>query len=135
MQTEIDDIRNSQMTSSDSSLKFHLFLADILGLIESVQAFLSKIEAISEPKIGINKNHPLLKSNPQSDDPVDFFLIEEIRKYVKMKPNRLGKQNFMGANGTFTSIGHATHIIRREVLVCDVALSVASKFLALQLTG
>ena len=26
---------------------------------------------------------------------------------MKAKPNRLGKQNFMGANGTFTSIGHA----------------------------
>ncbi|KAL5571502.1 hypothetical protein UlMin_021099 [Ulmus minor] len=115
IQTEIDDIRNSQTTSSDSSLKFHSFLADILGLIESVQASLPEIEAISEPKIGINETHPLLKSNPQSDDPADFFLIEEIRKYVKMKPNRLGKQNFMGANGTFTSIGHACFAMKKEL--------------------
>ncbi|KAL5567276.1 hypothetical protein UlMin_030440 [Ulmus minor] len=116
IQTEIDDIRNLQMTSSDSSLKFHSFLADILGLIESIQASLPKIEAISEPKIGINEtHHPLLKSNPQSDDPTDFFLIEEIRKYVKMKPNRLGKQNFMGANGTFTSIGHACFAMKKEL--------------------
>ncbi|KAL5550189.1 hypothetical protein UlMin_000365 [Ulmus minor] len=49
IQTEIDDIRNSQTTSYDSSLKFHSFLADILGLIESFQASLPKIEAIFEP--------------------------------------------------------------------------------------
>lgn len=34
------------------------------------------------------------------------LLIEEIQKYVKIKPNSLGKQNFTGANGTFTGIGH-----------------------------
>ncbi|KAL5582377.1 hypothetical protein UlMin_014819 [Ulmus minor] len=32
-----------------------------------------------------------------------------------MKPNRLGKQNFMGANGTFTSIGHACFAIKKEL--------------------
>ncbi|KAL5540666.1 hypothetical protein UlMin_042858 [Ulmus minor] len=86
-----------------------------LGSLLSVQASLPKIEAISEQKIGINETHPLLKSNPQSDDPTDFFLIEEIRKYVKMKPNRLGKQNFMGANGTFTSIAHACFAMKKEL--------------------
>jgi hypothetical protein len=37
---------------------------------------------------------------------VDFFGVEEIRKYIMPKDNRLGKKNFMGASATYSSIGH-----------------------------
>ncbi|CAM6100620.1 unnamed protein product [Calypogeia fissa] len=44
----------------------------------------------------------------ETTDPlVNFFLVEEIRKYLRIKHNRLGRKNFMGANATYASIGHA----------------------------
>lgn len=38
-----------------------------------------------------------------------------MKKYVRIKPNRLGKQNFMGANGMFTSIGRACFVMKKEL--------------------
>ncbi|KAJ7513722.1 hypothetical protein O6H91_23G012000 [Diphasiastrum complanatum] len=38
---------------------------------------------------------------------VNFFEIEEIRKYIIVRENRFGRKNFMGANATYASIGHA----------------------------
>ena len=82
-----------------------LFLADILGHLETIQFELKEEEV-----------HPLLKkTRRKGEEPANFFLVEEIRKYVRIKPNRLGKQNFMGANGTFTSIGHACFSMKKDL--------------------
>ncbi|XP_062090552.1 probable methyltransferase At1g29790 [Humulus lupulus] len=113
IQTEIQEIQNRPTT--ESSMKQNSFLADILGLIESVQVSLPEIQENSQLNPPINQSHHLLGSKQLSDEPENHFLIEEIRKYVKMKPNRLGKQNFMGANGTFTSIGHACFAMRKDL--------------------
>uniref|UniRef100_A0A5B7BDI7 Methyltransferase type 11 domain-containing protein n=1 Tax=Davidia involucrata TaxID=16924 RepID=A0A5B7BDI7_DAVIN len=99
IQQEMNDLPKD---SSTSGLRYSAFLADILGLVESVQ------ESIVEG----DHQHPLSRPKQQSGD---YFLIEEIRKYVRIKPNRLGKQNFMGANGTFTSIGHACFSMKKEL--------------------
>lgn len=118
IQKEISDLRDLPMDSSSpaSLLRHSAFLADILGLLESVQESLPSHEGIGYwHNSEIKAVHPLLKPKQQPDEPADFFLIEEIRKYVKVKPNRLGKQNFMGANGTFTSIGHACFSMKKEL--------------------
>lgn len=113
IQREISEIQISPTT--ESSLKHNSFLADILGLIESVQESLPEIQDNFKLNSSINETrHDHFLSSKQ-DEPADFFLVEEIRKYVKMKPNRLGKQNFMGANGTFTSIGHACFAMKKEL--------------------
>ncbi|XP_076957453.1 putative methyltransferase At1g29790 [Bidens hawaiensis] len=100
---EITDIRDSQKESPEA-LRYASFLADILGLIESA----SSISLDAEVVTGSNLSQPVHNSS-------DFFLTEEIRKYIRIKPNRLGKQNFMGANGTFTSIGHACFSMKQEL--------------------
>ncbi|BFG22069.1 hypothetical protein CerSpe_083430 [Prunus speciosa] len=117
IQQELDKFRDSEPEPSSSKhvLKYSSFLADILGHIESVQTSLSQNEETHKLNSGAKDIHPLLKPKQQSDEPADYFLIEEIRKYVKIKPNRLGKQNFMGANGTFTSIGHACFAMKKEL--------------------
>ncbi|KAK9280343.1 hypothetical protein L1049_014031 [Liquidambar formosana] len=117
IQQEIEAMRDLSMESSSSvsAMKYSSFLADILGLIESVQAFLPPSEGIYQHNSEIRSVHPLTMPKQQSDEPANYFLIEEIRKYVKIKPNRLGKQNFMGANGTFTSIGHACFAMKKEL--------------------
>ncbi|KAL6131015.1 hypothetical protein ACLB2K_069393 [Fragaria x ananassa] len=118
LQQELNKFRDSTTDSSSSAhlLKHSSFLADILGLVESVHESLVQNEETAQ-KLGndVKDIHPLLKPKQQSDEPADYFLIEEIRKYVKIKPNRLGKQNFMGANGTFTSIGHACFAMKKEL--------------------
>ncbi|XP_048334965.2 probable methyltransferase At1g29790 [Ziziphus jujuba] len=111
IQQQLEEIRVSPFTKQ-SSLTYSSFLADILGLIESIHEALPEIEDLNR---GIKETHPLLKPKQRSDEPADYFLIEEIRKYVKIKPNRLRKQNFMGANGTFTSIGHACFAMKKEL--------------------
>ncbi|KAF8017060.1 hypothetical protein BT93_H2313 [Corymbia citriodora subsp. variegata] len=96
---------------SEFASRYSRFLVDILGLIESMEASLPSGQGTGV----IRTVHPLAKPKERSDEPVDYFLIEEIRKYVKIKPNRLRKQNFMGANGTFTSIGHACFAMKKDL--------------------
>ncbi|KAF7801275.1 putative S-adenosyl-L-methionine-dependent methyltransferase [Senna tora] len=116
IQQEFQSLRDEEQEDESLSafvLKESAFLADILGLLESVEASLPHKQTTS-----ITTSHPLLKAKKQrqqSGDPADYFLREEIRKYVRIKPNRLKKQNFMGANGTFTSIGHACFDMKEEL--------------------
>ncbi|GMY23767.1 probable methyltransferase At1g29790 isoform X2 [Fagus crenata] len=106
----------TKSSSTPSLLRYNAFLADILRLIESVQASLPLNEVAYQQNSETSSTvHPLLKQKQQSNEPADHFFIEELRKYVKMTPNRLGKQNFMGANGTFTSIGHACFATKKEL--------------------
>ncbi|GAV69912.1 Methyltransf_29 domain-containing protein, partial [Cephalotus follicularis] len=115
---EMNELREMPIESSASTyvLRYSSFLADILGLLESAHESLLLNEGTYQQSYGlIEAVHPLVRPKEQPDEPANFFLIEEIRKYVKIKPNRLGKQNFMGANGTFTSIGHACFAMKREL--------------------
>ncbi|PWA91589.1 S-adenosyl-L-methionine-dependent methyltransferase [Artemisia annua] len=106
---EIIDIRDSQ-DNSPYALRYGSFLADILGLIESAKSGDKENEVAKPPESNMSSNvSQFVHISP------DFFLTEEIRKYVRIKPNRLGKQNFMGANGTFTSIGHACFSMKEEL--------------------
>lgn len=110
---EMDDLKaleaNSSATpSSDSGSMFRhvAFLADVLSLVQSVHMELPSFEE------RFVADHPLKQHN---GDPGEHFMREEIKKYIKIKPNRLGKQNFMGANGTFTSIGHACFAMKKDL--------------------
>ncbi|RYR75164.1 hypothetical protein Ahy_A02g009841 isoform A [Arachis hypogaea] len=100
IQEELENLRTTELdpTTSASVFKQGAFLADVLGLLESAVA-----------------SHDFKEKKRSDDEPADYFLREEIRKYVKIKPNRLGKQNFMGANATFTSIGHACFAMKEEL--------------------
>ncbi|XP_050236510.1 probable methyltransferase At1g29790 [Mercurialis annua] len=114
---EINEIKDLRV---DSSVATHLsrytnFLSDIVSLLESLPEKSPSDKGVDVQDSEIKAVHPLLRRKQRSDEPADFFLIEEIRKYVRIKPNRLGKQNFMGANGTFTSIGHACFAMKKEL--------------------
>ncbi|KAI4372331.1 hypothetical protein MLD38_010574 [Melastoma candidum] len=110
---------------SGSSLRYYNFLNEILKLMESVQASLVMDDVESNADEGVPP--PANQSNSSDTPPADAtglfdqlaemdnLSVEEIRKYVDIKPNRLGRQNFMGANGTFTSIGHACFSMRDDL--------------------
>lgn len=107
---EIDQMADNPSGRPSPSSRYIVFLADILGLVESARSSLGYAGG------GVMQNHPAVKPKSRSiNEPADYFLTEEIRKYVRIKPNRLGKQNFMGANGTFTSIGHACFAMKEEL--------------------
>ncbi|KAL8499853.1 hypothetical protein ACS0TY_019740 [Phlomoides rotata] len=107
VQKQLDQLRDSAEESHHKTEQAS-FLADILGLIESVRDSISVYEQNGAPNPNPLPNHYIQRTS-------DFFLTEEIRKYIKIKPNRLGKQNFMGANGTHTSIGHACFDMKEEL--------------------
>ncbi|RWR85229.1 S-adenosyl-L-methionine-dependent methyltransferases superfamily protein [Cinnamomum micranthum f. kanehirae] len=98
-------------------VRYITFLAEILTSMESMNVFHPQMDRLNWEGRGTGTEgvHPLSKTTQESDKVAEFFLVEEIRKYVKIKPNRLGRQNFMGANGTFTSIGHACFLMKKEL--------------------
>ncbi|KAL5983840.1 hypothetical protein ACLOJK_017936 [Asimina triloba] len=50
------------------------------------------------------------------EDPlINFFTVEEIRKYISGKENRLRKTNIYGANKTYNTIGHACVLMQKEL--------------------
>lgn len=117
----VEQIKHLRESTSDADqedsdlnkerLKHSAFLTEILSLMGNIKATTS----IQQQDILPAAAHPLSRSKKTTDEAVDFFLTEEIRKYARIKPNRLGKQNFMGANGTFTSIGHACFSMKQEL--------------------
>ncbi|KAK7292738.1 hypothetical protein RJT34_15590 [Clitoria ternatea] len=116
IEEELDKLREIKQDPSLSQSVFQqgAFLADILGLLESAVAS-HPDSAVNNQQNGSFSFHPLVRKKKQFNEPGEYFLCEEIRKYVRVKPNRLGKQNFMGANATFTSIGHACFAMKAEL--------------------
>ncbi|XAR63017.1 hypothetical protein NMG60_11022800 [Bertholletia excelsa] len=117
VQQEIVVLRNLKESAalSSSIVKYGAFLADISSLVKEIHSSLSDVDEAHQQEIETQGVHPLSRLKQTSDKPADYFLIEEIRKYVRIKPNRLGKQNIMGANGTFASIGHACVAMKAEL--------------------
>ncbi|CAI0470214.1 unnamed protein product [Linum tenue] len=112
LETVIQKIRDEMKETGAAasvipSSRYNAFLAEILELL-LVQSLASPVEKTTQI-------HPLAMRPKHDEAAAEFFLIEEIRKYVRIKPNRLGKQNFMGANGTFTSIGHACFAMKQDL--------------------
>ncbi|XP_020529688.1 uncharacterized protein LOC18445306 isoform X2 [Amborella trichopoda] len=71
---------------------------------------------ISLRQIRIPKVAGIFGREGHKEDPlINFFTIEEIRKYVTAKPNRLGKVNIYGAHKTYNTIGHTCVLMRKEL--------------------
>ncbi|XP_020583892.1 uncharacterized protein LOC110026985 [Phalaenopsis equestris] len=101
----------------DARLKHTAFLTEILDLVGSLKLSLAQSKEVihEQEKTQPNEFHSLSRTSQSLDEAAEFFLTEEIRKYARIKPNRLGKQNFMGANGAFMSIGHACFALKEEL--------------------
>ncbi|CAL0308031.1 unnamed protein product [Lupinus luteus] len=56
------------------------------------------------------------RNNSEKDDPlIDFFITEEIRKYITPKENRVGKINLYGTDKVYNTIGHACVLYKKEL--------------------
>lgn len=58
---------------------------------------------------------PRPDSSPMEDPLVNYFTVEETRKYITPKPNKGGKSNVYGANMTYGSVGHSCVLMRKEL--------------------
>ncbi|XP_008784991.1 uncharacterized protein LOC103703787 [Phoenix dactylifera] len=53
--------------------------------------------------------------SPVEDPLINFFTVEEIRKYITAKGNKNGKLSKYGTNKTYGTIGHACVLMRKEL--------------------
>ncbi|KAJ8479584.1 hypothetical protein OPV22_023311 [Ensete ventricosum] len=53
--------------------------------------------------------------SPMEDPLINFFTVEETRKYITGKGNRNGKASVYGTNKTYNTIGHACVLMRKEL--------------------
>lgn len=56
-----------------------------------------------------------MKSAVKEDHVINFFITEEIRKYISPKENRVGKINLYGADKVYNTIGHACVLYKKEL--------------------
>lgn len=96
--------------------KYKKFLRDdVKGPLDTVKLSLrqirpSAVQGVSESSVDHQQQQEV------EGDPLEhFFLNEELRKYLHVKENRLGKLNILGANGTYTTIGHACVLMKKEL--------------------
>ncbi|GLJ46161.1 hypothetical protein SUGI_0972430 [Cryptomeria japonica] len=68
---------------------------------------------LEEIRLSTEQQQP--KEQEPADPLQDFFLSGELKMYIRKKENRLGKINILGTTGTYTSIGHACVVMKKEV--------------------
>ncbi|KAJ6797162.1 uncharacterized protein M6B38_207600 [Iris pallida] len=52
---------------------------------------------------------------PMEDPLINFFTVEEMRKYITAKGNKNGKVSLYGTNKTYGTVGHACVLMRKEL--------------------
>eukprot|EP01018_Ginkgo_biloba_P018306 Gb_24106 [translate_table: standard] len=93
-------------------LKYKKFLVDVvIRPLDAVKLSLQQIRSPVLEKSAVTAENLTVKVDPL----VDSFTIEEIRKYITVKENRLGKVNLLGTNGIYTTIGHACVLMKKEL--------------------
>ncbi|CAM8927977.1 unnamed protein product [Rhodiola kirilowii] len=56
------------------------------------------------------------KNSTVKEDPlINYFIVEEIRKYITTKRNRVGKRNIYGSDGIYNTIGHTCVLMKKEL--------------------
>jgi len=68
------------------------------------------LRQIRLPKVGGIRN-----STMKEEPLINTFVIEEIRKYITPKENRLGKINIYGTERIYNTIGHACVLYKKEL--------------------
>ncbi|KAK7306994.1 hypothetical protein VNO77_39665 [Canavalia gladiata] len=115
-------------------------VGEVLHRLETLQGKLeSKVEEMEKSKSALDKKflqeeivRPLYSANvalrqiqvqkiegrnlTMKEDPlINFFVTEEIRKYITPKENRVGKINLYGTDKVYNTIGHACALYKKEL--------------------
>ncbi|KAK4424643.1 hypothetical protein Salat_1657900 [Sesamum alatum] len=88
-----------------SRLEYKKFLED-----EVIRPLYSAHIALRQIRLPRNENGTL------NEDPlINTFVVEEIRKYITPKENRVGKINIYGTERVYNTIGHACVAMKKEL--------------------
>ncbi|PIN23944.1 hypothetical protein CDL12_03340 [Handroanthus impetiginosus] len=94
--------------SNISKLEYKKFLED--EVIRPLYSAHIAIRQIRLPRIDKNENATL-----KEDPLINTFVVEEIRKYITPKENRVGKINIYGTDKIYSTIGHACVLMKKEL--------------------
>ncbi|XP_077218709.1 S-adenosyl-L-methionine-dependent methyltransferase [Tasmannia lanceolata] len=91
-----------------SKMEYKRFLQE--EVIQPLYSAHISLRLIRIPKVEDTKNGAL-----KEDPLINFFTVEEIRKYITAKENRLGKINIYGTHKTYNTIGHTCVLMKKEL--------------------
>lgn len=101
--------RNKEDLNSITRLEYKKYLE--LEVIRPLYNAHIALRQIRLPKVEGNRNSTIIKEEPL----INTFVIEEIRKYITPKENRLGKINIYGTERIYNTIGHACVLYKKEL--------------------
>ncbi|KAI3905792.1 hypothetical protein MKW92_024548 [Papaver armeniacum] len=103
---KIDKDRGGSIDKSE----YKKFLED--EVIQPLYSAHISLRQIRLPKVQETRN----ASTPSVEDPlINSFVVEEIRKYITAKTNRVGKVNIYGTEKIYNTIGHACVLMKEEL--------------------
>ncbi|XXG80652.1 hypothetical protein AAC387_Pa09g1468 [Persea americana] len=110
LEATIQDLEKNKdaMTVNISRREYKRFLEEeIMQPLYTAQISLQliRIPKVEDFQYGSFKEDPL----------INFFTVEEIRKYISAKENRLGKVNIYGVHKTYNAIGHACVLMKKDL--------------------
>ncbi|KAF8401510.1 hypothetical protein HHK36_012450 [Tetracentron sinense] len=90
-----------------SRLEYKKFLEE--EVIQPLYSAHISLRQIRLPRVGV-------RNTTMKEDPlINFFTVEEIRKYITPKENRVGNINIYGTERIYNTIGHACVSMKKEV--------------------
>ncbi|RWR95308.1 putative S-adenosyl-L-methionine-dependent methyltransferase [Cinnamomum micranthum f. kanehirae] len=110
LEATIQDLEKNKdaMTVNISRREYKRFLEE--EIMQPLYTARISLQLIRIPKVE-DFQYGSLKEDPL----INFFTVEEIRKYISAKENRLGKVNIYGVNKTYNTIGHACVLMKKDL--------------------
>lgn len=110
LEATIQDLEKNKdgMTVNISRREYKRFLEE--EIMQPLYTAQISLQLIRIPKVE-DFQYGSLKEDPL----INFFTVEEIRKYISAKENRLGKVNIYGVHKTYNTIGHACVLMKKDL--------------------
>ncbi|WOH14350.1 hypothetical protein DCAR_0933869 [Daucus carota subsp. sativus] len=105
----IDKNKEASNGGSISKLEYKKFLEE--EVIQPLYSAHIALRQIRLPKVEGLGNNTTVREEPL----INTFIIEEIRKYLSPKENRIGKINIYGTEKIYNTIGHACVLMKKEL--------------------
>ncbi|KAJ0962521.1 hypothetical protein J5N97_027643 [Dioscorea zingiberensis] len=105
-------LKEKTKNNSMTRVEFRRFLEE--EVIHPLYGAHIALRLIRIPKLDNNDNSSS-SGSPREDPLINYFTIEETRKYITAKENRGGKLSVYGTNKIYNTIGHACVLMRKEL--------------------
>ncbi|GFP87178.1 hypothetical protein PHJA_000861500 [Phtheirospermum japonicum] len=109
---QMDKNRDKLLTTNISRLEYKKFLED--EVIRPLYNAHIALRQIRLPRLDDDDEEKGKNATLKEDPLINTFVVEEIRKYITPKENRVGKVNIYGTDKVYNTIGHACVLVRKE---------------------